>query len=54
MESIREEVASEVGQLLETVERKAARCADLQGRLEGRLRWGGWFSFRDYPHFETI
>jgi hypothetical protein len=21
---------------------------------EGRIRWGGWFSFRDYPHFEVI
>lgn len=19
-----------------------------------RVRWGGWFSFRDYPHFEVI
>ena len=21
---------------------------------EGRVRWGGWFSFRDYPHMEQI
>lgn len=21
---------------------------------EGKIRWGGWFSFRDYPHFEEI
>ena len=21
---------------------------------EGRIRWGGSFSFRDYPHFESI
>jgi hypothetical protein len=21
---------------------------------EGRIRWGGWFSFRDYPHFEVL
>lgn len=21
---------------------------------EGRIRWGGWFSFRDYQHFEVI
>lgn len=20
---------------------------------EGRIGWGGWFSFRDYPHFEV-
>ena len=20
----------------------------------GRIRWGGWWSFRDYPHFETL
>jgi hypothetical protein len=21
---------------------------------DGKIRWGGWFSFRDYPHFEQI
>lgn len=22
--------------------------------FNGKIRWGGWFSFRDFPHFETI
>lgn len=28
--------------------------AILELGYKDRIRWGGWFSFRDYPHFEVI